>query len=318
MLAGEGARRPAARPAREGRSGRHIVVAGSSGLIGQALVSRLRASGDRVTRLVRRDPASPDEMRWLDGAPLDPRLLAEADAVVGLGGESIGRLPWSRRYRSRLLWSRLTPTRAVARAIERLEPHERPLFVSASAVGFYGSAPGAVLDESSPAGESFLAALCVEWEHAARIAGDRVALLRTAPVVHPEGVLRPLIALTRAGLAGPLGSGTQAWPWISLDDAVSAILHVIDKGLTGPVNLAGPVRAAANDLGFALAVRLNRPYLLRAPAPALRAVLGRPFADGVLLGDAHVVPQALLSSGFTFRHPTVEQAVAHAVPSPNS
>jgi uncharacterized protein (TIGR01777 family) len=292
----------------------HVVVGGASGLIGRALVSSLEHDGARVTRLVRRDPAGPDEVRWLDGHPLDPAVLAGADAVVGLNGASIGRLPWTRRYRSELVWSRLTPTRALARAIEALPAGERPLLVSASGVGYYGSAPGRVLTEDAPAGDTFLAALCVEWENAARIAGDRVALLRTAPVVHAEGVLKPLIALTRAGVSGPIGPGTQAWPWISLDDEIAAIRHVIDAGLTGPVNLAGPTRATANDLGFALAVRMNRPFVVPAPALALRAALGADAAEGLLLADAHVVPDALRTSGFAFRHPTVEDAIAAAIP----
>lgn len=292
----------------------HIVVGGASGLIGRALVASLRERGDRVTRLVRHAPREPDEVRWLDGAPLDPRVLAEADAVVGLNGASIGRLPWTRGYRSTLLWSRITPTRTLARAIEALPPAERPLFASASAVGFYGS--GRDLTEATPAGNSFLASLCVEWEHAARVAGDRVALLRTAPILHPEGVLKPLIALTRAGLSGPLGSGAQSWPWISLDDEVAAILRVLDQRVMGPVNLAGPTRATANDIGFALAMRLNRPYVLRAPAGALRLALGDAFANDVLLTDAHVVPEALTSSGFAFRHRTAEDAIAAAIPAP--
>jgi uncharacterized protein (TIGR01777 family) len=292
----------------------HIVVGGASGLIGRALVASLRERGDRVTRLVRRAPAAPGEVRWLDGRPLDPAVLAGADAVVGLNGASIGRIPWTRGYRSTLLWSRITPTRTLARAIEALPPADRPLFASASATGYYGSAPGIALTESARPGDSFLASLAVEWEHAARIAGERVALLRTAPILHPEGVLGPLIALTRAGVSGPLAAGTQVWPWISLADEVAAIVHVLDRGLTGPVNLTGPTRATANDIGFALALRLNRPYVLRAPAVALRAVLGRQFAEGLLLSDAHVVPEALAASGFTFRHSSGEAAIADALP----
>ncbi|MBF0815817.1 TIGR01777 family protein [Microbacterium paludicola] len=291
----------------------HIVIGGASGLIGRALVTALRDRGDRVTRLVRHAPSAPDEVRWLNGTPLDPDVVAGADAVVGLNGASIGRLPWTRGYRSRLLWSRITPARTLARAIEALPAAERPLFASASAVGFYGSRRGQTLTEDSRPGSSFLASLCVEWEHAARIAGERVALLRTAPILHPDAVLKPLIALTRAGIAGPLGSGTQAWPWISLEDEVAAILHVLDRGLTGPVNLAGPTRATANDIGFALARRLNRPYVLRAPAPALRLALGERFANDMLLTDAHVVPKALASSGFAFRHRTAEDAIAAAI-----
>ena len=182
-------------------------------------------------------------------------------------------------------------------------------------MGYYGSAPGVRLDESAPRGETFLADLVGEWENAAAAAGARarVAFLRTAPIVHREGVLKPLLLLTRAGVSGPIGRGTQVWPWISLDDEVRAIRQVIDAGLSGPVNLTGPTRATANDLGFALAQRMNKPFLLRAPVWGLRLVLGRDAVDGLLASDADVVPDALARSGFTFRHATVDEAVAAAV-----
>lgn len=192
-------------------SGRRVVVSGASGLIGSALVDSLRADGIRVTRLVRRPPEQDDEVEWLtDSSPLDPAVLEGADAVVGLGGATIGRFPWTAKYKNTLLWSRITPTQALARALRDLGD-AAPTFVSASAVGYYGSAPGAVLTEGSPRGETFLADLCGEWESAALAAGDRtrVALLRTAPVVHPQGVLKPLMLLTRFGVSGPIGRGTQ-------------------------------------------------------------------------------------------------------------
>ena len=303
-------------PRSPGDGGRRVVVAGASGLIGGALVESLRADGIGVTRLVRRPPRSPDEVEWLTtDRPLDPAVLDGADAVVGLNGASIGRFPWTPAYKNALLWSRITPTRALARALRELGA-DAPHFVSASAVGYYGSAPGARLTERAPRGESFLADLCGEWEAAAFAAGPdtAVAVVRTAPVVHEDGVLKPLLLLTRLGVAGPIGRGTQAWPWISLDDEVRAIRHVIDARLTGPVNLSGPTRATANDLGFALAVRMNRPFLLRAPVWGMRLVLGADATEAILTADAHVVPAALEASGFTFRHRTVEDAVAAAVP----
>lgn len=295
---------------------RRVVVGGASGLIGRALVGSLRADGVEVTTLVRRAPQRAGEVEWLTGAEaLDPDVLAGADAVVGLNGASIGRFPWTPRYRSTLLWSRITPTRALARAVRALGA-DAPAFVSASAVGWYGSAPGRTLTEDDPRGDSFLADLCGEWEAAAQAAGDRarVATLRTAPIVHRDGVLKPLLTLTKLGVSGPIGRGTQVWPWISLDDEVRAIRHVIDAGLTGPVNLTGPTRATANDLGFALAVRMNRPFVVRAPAWGLRLALGADATDALLTSDAHVVPAALEASGFSFRHPTVADAVAAAVP----
>jgi uncharacterized protein (TIGR01777 family) len=298
--------------------GRRVVVHGASGLVGSALVESLRADGIAVTRLVRRPAQTADEVEWLtDGRPLDPAVIEGANAVVGLNGASIGRFPWTRHYKNTLLWSRITPTRALARALRELGAGA-PAFVSASAVGYYGSAPGAVLDESSPRGETFLADLCGEWEAAAFAAGDhaRVAVLRTAPIVHPEGVLKPLVLLTRFGVGGPIGRGTQKWPWISLEDEVRAIRHVIDSDIVGPVNLVGPAIASANDLGFALAVRMNRPFLVRAPEWALKLVLGVDATEGLLTTDAAVRPRVLVESGFSFTHTTVEQAVDAAVPAP--
>ncbi|MCR2813398.1 TIGR01777 family oxidoreductase [Microbacterium sp. zg.Y1090] len=294
---------------------RRVVVAGASGLIGRALARSLRDDGVSVTRLVRRRPEAPDEVAWLtDGAPLDPQVLAGADAVVGLNGASIGRFPWTAAYRNELLWSRILPTQALARAVRELGD-EAPAFLSASGVGYYGSAPGERLTEQGRRGETFLADLCGEWEAAAFAASGRarVATLRTAPVVHRDGVLKPLMLLTRAGVSGPIGRGTQAWPWISLDDEVRAIRHVIDADVEGPVNLTGPTRATANDLGFSLAVQLNRPFLVRAPVWALRAALGRDATEGLLTADAHVVPQALEATGFDFHHRSVDDAVTAAL-----
>mgnify|MGYP003520118676 FL=1 len=292
-----------------------VVISGASGLIGSALAESLRADGVSVRTLVRHPAVDATESTWDPGSTLlDPDVLAGADAVINLNGASIGKIPWTRRYKSTLLWSRLAPTRTLATALRALGA-DAPAFVSASAVGFYGSAPGAVLDEAAAKGQGFLADVCSDWEEAARRAEDvtRVALVRTAPVVDKGGVLAPLITLTRMGVAGPLGSGTQVWPWISLIDEVRAIRHVIDQRISGPVNLTGAARAVMNDLGFALAQRLNRPYLVPAPAFALRAALGADMADSVLLADAHVVPSVLESSGFTFTHPTVESAVDAAI-----
>lgn len=293
-----------------------VVVAGSSGLIGGALVAALRADGVAVTRLVRSAPEDPDDVFWdPQRAPLSPDVLAGARAVVGLNGASIGRFPWTKRYKHDLVWSRLAPTQALAAAVRALGPGA-PAFVSGSAVGYYPSAPGERLTEQSRRGDTFLADLCGEWEAAARGAGPqaRVAMLRTAPVIHAEGVLKPLMLLTRLGVAGPIGRGTQVWPWISLDDEVRAIRHVIDGDLEGPVNLTGPERATANDLGFALARRMNRPFLVRAPAWGLRLVLGKDATEALLTSDMDVVPERLAASGFTFTHPTVEDAVAAVVP----
>lgn len=297
-----------------------IVVSGSSGLIGSALVASLLADGTEVTRLVRRGAApaadGSGEVEWHPGErELDPEVLAGADAVVNLNGASIGRLPWTRRYRQVLRASRIRPTRTLATAIGRLGA-DAPHFVSASAVGFYGDRPGERLTEGSGVGGTFLARLCAEWEHEALRAGPaaRISLLRTASLLDPGAALKPLIALTRLGLSGPLGTGRQVWPWISLTDEVRAIRRVIDHEMLGPVNLTGPSPASANEIGRELAQRLRRPYLLPAPRWALRLGLGRDAADSLLLSDARVEPEALIGSGFVFAHPTARSAIAAAIP----
>ena len=294
--------------------GRRIVISGSSGLIGSSLASSLRADGITVDTLVRRPPREAGEHQWMPGvSPLHPDVLAGADAVVALGGASVGRLPWSSRYREELVESRLEATRTLTTALRALGG-DAPALVSASAVGVYGSQPGRPLAEDAPAGDTFLARLCQRWEEEARRADDvsRVALLRTAPVIHRRGVLRPLLLLTRFGVAGPLGKGTQAWPWISLDDEVRAIRHVIDEKLSGPLNLSGPTPATMNDIGRSLAEHMHRPYWLAAPAWALRLALGD-AADSLLLPDADVRPVALERSGFRFQHRTAAEAVAAAL-----
>ncbi len=293
----------------------HVVIAGASGLIGTALTDSLRADGVRVTRLVRHAPRASDEVQWWPGErPLDPGVLAGSTAVVGLNGASIGRFPWTRSYRHELVWSRLLPTQTLATAVRALKD-DAPAFVSGSAVGYYGSRAGVRQDEQFPRGDTFLADLCGEWESAALAAGDRArtVLLRTAPVVHPDSFLKPLMLITRLGAAGPIGRGTQVWPWISLVDEVAAIRHLIDSDISGPANLTGPNRATANDLGFALALRMNRPYLLRAPAWALRTVLGRDATEALLTNDTDVAPTVLQRSGFAFTHERVEDAIAAVV-----
>lgn len=287
---------------------KHVVVSGSSGLIGRALVDSYTGDGVRVVRLVRRAPRTAEEVEWQPGGRLDPAALAEAQAVINLNGASIGRLPWTRKYRKQLIHSRLKSTRTLAAALRELGP-DAPHFISGSAVGFYGHRPGESLTEQSDAGDTFLARLCVAWEREAAASGAPLSLLRTAPVLHPDGVLKPLIAMTRLGVSGPLGNGNQAWPWISLEDQVRAIRHIADRRVLGPVNLTGPGIASANDIGRQLAQHLSRPFWLRAPAFTLRLGLGRDAADSLLLSDARVDPTALTGSGFEFSHPTPRDAI---------
>ncbi|RWZ55395.1 TIGR01777 family protein [Labedella populi] len=291
-----------------------IVVSGAGGLIGSALVERLRRGGDEIVRLVRRPADSADESAW-DPATgrVDRRLIASADAVVNLSGASIGRLPWTPRYKRTILDSRLTTTTTLAAAIAD-SPTPPAVFVSASAAGYYGSRPGETLDESSPGGSGFLSGVTVAWERAARGAGDatRVVHARTGIVVATAGVLKPLIPLTRLGVSGPLGGGRQYWPWVSLEDEVGGLVHALRSDVSGPVNIVGPTPATADTLMRGLADRLSRPYWLPAPALAVRAALGD-AADDLLLIDQAITPRVLDTDGYVFRHPTVSDALDAAL-----
>lgn len=295
-----------------------IVIGGASGLIGSALAKALRDRGDSVLRLVRREPQSPDEVRWEPALEqLDPEALRGADAVISLGGASVGKLPWTSSYRGELWASRIDTTSTVVRALRALADagDDVPMFISASASGYYGSQPGEILTEDSAAGATFLARLCQAWEDTALRAADiaEVALVRTSPILHPDGVLKPMILLTKLGLGGPLGSGEQIWPWISLDDEVRGILHVLDRRLTGPINFTGPTSASMARIGRALADELHRPFLLPAPAAALKVLLSADAVESLLTADADLVPERLLASGFEYRHPTPEDAIRDSV-----
>lgn len=290
-------------------------MAGASGLIGGALTTALDAAGWEVARLVRRPAVDPGEVTWVPGrGALDPAVLEGAAAVIGLNGASIGRLAWTHGYRNELLRSRLEPTRTLAAALKELG-EEAPAFLSASAVGYYGSAPGRVLTEASPAGVTFLADLCRAWEEVALGAGPQVrtVLLRSGSVIDRRGVLGPLARLASAGLAGPMAGGRQAWPWIALSDEVRAAIHLMGSDVEGPVNLVGPTPATAGQTVRAVALALGRPYWLPAPAWALRAALGPAAAESLLLADADVRPDVLERSGFSFEVETVAEAVATAL-----
>jgi hypothetical protein len=295
------------------------VIAGASGMIGHALAERLHECGDEVVRLVRRPARAKTEVHWRpDVGMLDPAVLDGADALVGLAGAPIGRLPWTPRRKRAILESRLDVTRTLVDAVRAAE---RPpaVFVSGSAVGYYGDRGDEDLTERSPRGTGFLSAVVSAWEDEAERASDvaRVAFVRTGLVIGATGTMRPLRVLTLAGLAGPLGSGRQWWPWISLRDEAAAIDHVIGVvpsagGLRGPVNLAGPTPATQSEIMRHLARRLRRPYGLPTPALALRSAL-QGAADELLLCSQRVLPEVLLNDGFRFRDGTVDSAIVDSL-----
>lgn len=293
-----------------------IAVTGSTGLIGTALVRSLRTDGHEVVRLVRHPAREADEITWdPELQRIDARALNGCDAVVHLAGAGIAGRRWSEAYKKRIRDSRLLGTATLAEAIASLDTPPR-VFVSGSAIGFYGYQGDRELDESAPPGDGFLPSLCVEWEEAALAAeeaGVRTVLARTGLVVSAAGgAWGKLFPLFRAGLGGRLGDGHQYWSFISLHDEVAALRHLIDTDtLEGPVNLTAPHPVTNREVTTAMSHVLHRPALFPVPATALRLVLGG-LADDVV-GSQRVLPKRLLDTGFTFAFPTVAEAVRSAV-----
>ncbi|WP_102142643.1 TIGR01777 family oxidoreductase [Mycobacterium hubeiense] len=291
-----------------------IAVAGSSGLIGSALVYALRATNRRALRIVRRPPSTADEVFWNpDTGEFDADVLRGVDAVVNLCGVNVGQKRWSGAFKQSLRDSRIDPTEVLAEAVVEAGV---PVLVNASAVGYYGDTRDRTADESAPPGEGFLAQLCQDWEAATAPAindGARVVLARTGLVLSPSGGilsrLRPLFSL---GLGARLGNGRQYMSWITLEDEVRALLFAIDNdALSGPVNFTGPAPVTNAEFTAALGRAVNRPTPLMVPGFALRTLLGE-FADEGLLGGQRAIPAALERAGFQFRHNTIGEALAFA------
>lgn len=288
-----------------------VAITGASGLIGGALSSFLREGGHDVIHLVRRDPSGGDERRWDPAAGvLDPAVLADVDTVVHLAGAGVGDQRWTPEYKETIRASRVDGTDLVARAIADGSGPSR--LVTASAVGFYGDRGDEVLTEDSAGSGRFLAEVVHAWEAAAAPAIQAdvpVAHARTGIVLSTTGgALIPMLRVGRLGLGGPLGSGRQWMPWITLADAVAAYGRLVeDPSITGPVNLTAPTPVRQRELARALGQRLHRPALLPAPRTAMYAVLGE-FA-GEVLASARVIPQRLSSAGFEHAHPHLDEAL---------
>jgi uncharacterized protein len=311
------ARRAASRPAPAPRLGEDgdvkIAVTGASGLIGSALVPRLRAGGHEVLRLVRRPPGAPDEVRWDPPSQyVDVSRLAGVDGVVHLAGAGIGDHRWTGSWRRSILESRTSGTTAVASALAGLDP--RPgVLVSGSGIGYYGSDRGEEeLTEDSSGGPGFVADVVRAWEAStapAEEAGIRVAHARSGVVMSSAGgAYARMQLLFKLGLGGRLGSGRQYWSWITREDEVRALIHLLEHELSGPVNLTAPQPVRNADFTRSLGRALHRPTVLPVPALALRTVLGGLSSE--VLGSQYVVPRKLLDAGFTFTHPDVDSATA--------
>jgi uncharacterized protein (TIGR01777 family) len=294
-----------------------IVVSGSSGLIGSALVRVLSSEGDGqahdVVRLVRHEKTADDEVSWDPGAGRGPDLaaLGEVDAVIHLAGAGVGDHRWTDAYKHQLLTSRIESTTLLAATIATLEPKPR-VFLSGSAVGYYGHTGDEELTEDSPAGKDFLADLCWQWEASTKpavAAGVRTITLRSGIVLSTTGgALAKVLPLFRAGLGGRLGSGRQYLSWIARPDHIAAMRFLLDADqLSGPVNLTAPTPVTNRDYTRAIATAVHRPALFPAPSAALKIALGG-FADSVVTGQ-RVLPSALSNAGFEFGYPDIDGAL---------
>ena len=292
-----------------------ILLTGASGLIGSRLIAALEARGDEVVQLVRSEPTDNHQFQWDPYAgTIDDRALKGLDAVINLSGAGIGDRRWTDRYRRTLVDSRIVTTRFLAEQLADLG--EKPtVFVSQSATGIYGDRGDELLtEESSTSTDDFLAKLTVDWEAAAnpaREAGIRVIHPRTGIVIDRESQLvKKLLPLFRLGVGGQLGDGQQWWGWITLDDVVGAMLHLLDSNLEGPVNLTAPAPVRNKEFTRALAKQVRRPAILPVPAFALRMVLGGEKADAIGLSGARVLPVQLIEDGYRFTDPAIEPALA--------
>ena len=290
-----------------------VAITGSTGLIGSALKPHLESLGHDVIRVVRTSPSDTD-ISW---SPAESRIDAHAldgvDAVVHLAGAGIADQRWTDDYKRELLESRTKGTTLISEAIVSAE-NGPTVFLSGSAIGIYGSRGDEELSETSAAGDGFLADICVQWEaatSAAEAAGVRVAHLRTGIVLSAEGgALKKQLPLFKFGLGGKMGSGDQWQSWISIDDEVAAITHLLTAGTSGPVNLTAPKPVTNAEFTKALGEVLHRPTILPIPKFGPKLLLGGELAHNLLFTGQKVLPAVLnADDGFTFRHPDLTTAL---------
>ncbi len=293
-----------------------VLVTGATGLIGSEVIRQLKARGDEVVTMVRRAPQNEFEREWQpDRGYIQPETMVGIDAVVNLAGATTGKLPWTKKYKEELVWSRVRATELLVQAMDEVKVKPSVL-VSGSASGFYGDTFDDNKVETDAKGTGFLSDLANAWEQAALKAPKkvRVVLVRTTMVMsRRKGALGRLLPLMKLGVAGPLGPGKQWWAWISLPDEAAAIIHLIDKkDATGAFNLTAPEPATCKQIIDALGKAMRRPTLIPVPSFALRLAFGE-GADELLICSQKLSADKLLASGFKFQHPTLESAARWVV-----
>lgn len=296
-----------------------IVLTGSHGLVGSALLPLLRAENHDVIRLTHARAgaaAGPSEVPWnIDTGSIDAIRIESSDAVIHLAGENIaGR--WTEPKKRAIRESRVKGTRLLAETIAKLD-HKPQTLICASAIGLYGDRGDEVLDENSKPGTGFLAEVCQEWEAAAKPAQDagiRTVFLRIGVVMAADGgALKKMLTPFKLCVGGIIGSGKQYWSWIALDDVTGVIMHALkNPGVSGPLNLTAPNPATNREFTKTLGKVLSRPTIFPMPAFAARMAFGE-MGDALLLSSTRVLPKRLAATGYSFRYPELEPALRHVL-----
>ena len=303
-----------------------IVIAGGTGFLGRPLAHALSADGNDIVVLTR---SSADSSRAGEARPGPTRTVAwtpdgaagswasevdGAGAVINLAGESIAAKRWSASQKSRILDSRVKATQSLVAAINRAAAPPA-VFVSGSAVGYYGPLGDEIATETTAPGSDFLAGVCARWEsEAQRAAGarTRVVCIRTGIVLEKDGGALPqMLPPFRFGAGGPVGSGRQYWPWIHRQDWIDLVRWAIRTPVSGAINATAPNPKTNADFARALGRAMHRPAFMPAPAFALRLLLGE-MADALLLSGQRAVPRVAEQGGFTFTYPQLDEAL-HAI-----
>jgi uncharacterized protein (TIGR01777 family) len=298
-----------------------VLVTGAHGLIASALIPRLRADSHRVVRLVRGAPEGADDVQWdPDAGTIDAGGLEGVDAVVHLAGAGIGDKKWTPERKELILQSRVRGTGLLARTLAGLQ---RPpaVMVSGSAVGYYGDRGAEVLTEASGPGDDFPAQVCLTWEAAAgpaAEAGIRLVTIRTGVVLAARGgALGRMLPPFKLGLGGRIASGEQYMSWIAIDDHVGAVGHLLTHdAVSGPVNLTAPEPVTNAEFTKALGEAIHRPTVLPTPLFPLKAVYGGELVESLLVHGQRALPDALVASGYTFEHPTIDDALRAVLAAP--
>jgi len=290
-----------------------VAITGSTGFIGQAVTKALESNGDQVLPITRKSISS-DHILW------DPKAgtidfetfnTSKVDAIVHLAGEGIAEKKWTDAQKTEILESRSKGTRLIAKSIARLD--QKPsIFISSSAIGFYGNRGDEVLDESSSAGDTFQAQVCIAWEEniePATKASIPTAIIRTGIVLDKNGgTLKRMLLPFKLGAGGKIGNGKQYMSWISLVDEVRAIQFILENKHEGTFNLTAPQPVTNLQFTKALGKRVSRPTILPTPLLPLKALYGAELVEELLLGSTRVIPKALEEAGFKFEHETIDQA----------